>query len=39
MGSTSSSLFLLPAELLPASLDGDAMVVLASLLDIEGRFL
>jgi hypothetical protein len=39
MGRTISSLFLLPAELLLASLDGDAMIVLASFLDIEGRFL
>jgi hypothetical protein len=39
MGSTSSSLFLLPAELLPASLDGDAMIVLASFLNIMRKFL
>jgi hypothetical protein len=39
MGSTSSSLFLLPAELLPASLYGEAMIVFASLPGIMGRFL
>jgi hypothetical protein len=39
MGNTSSSLFLLPAELLPALLDGDAMIVLASFLNIMHRVL
>jgi hypothetical protein len=39
MGRTTSSLFLLPAELLPASLDGDAMIVLASFLNIMRKFL
>jgi hypothetical protein len=39
MGRTTSSLFLLPAELLPASLNGDAMIVLASFLNIIHRFL
>jgi hypothetical protein len=39
MGRSTSSLFLLPAELLPASLDGDAMIVLARFLDIMRRLL